>query len=51
VQVNAGVTFNFAGASLDALAPARGYVVVENAAAFAMRYGSNLRSRASIPAT
>ncbi len=42
VQVNAGVTFNFAGASLTTLAPGARVCVAENAAAFATRHGSNL---------
>lgn len=42
VQVNAGVTFNFADASLATLAPGARVCVVENVDAFAMRYGSNL---------
>lgn len=42
VQVNAGVTFSFANAALTTLAPGGRVCVVENAAAFAMRYGSNL---------
>jgi hypothetical protein len=42
VQINAGVTFNFADASMTTLAPGARVCLVENPAAFALRYGSNL---------
>ena len=40
VKVNAGITFDFATSALPTLAPGGRVVLVENTAAFALRYGS-----------
>ncbi len=42
VKVNAGVTFDFAAASITTLAPGARVCLAENAAAFASRYGAGL---------
>jgi hypothetical protein len=42
VQVNAGIAFDFATASLTTLAPGARLVIAENPAAFASRYGTGL---------
>lgn len=42
VKVDAGVTFGFATAAIISLAPGARVCIVENSAAFAMRYGSGL---------
>jgi hypothetical protein len=42
VQISVGVQFSFANAAIKTLAPGERVVVVANAGAFAMRYGSGL---------
>lgn len=42
VRIDVGVSFSFTNAAITTLAPGARVCVVENAAAFALRYGSNL---------